>query len=100
MKDFFLGQTHVDLINVDEALSIYESLKKAGFNKSCHIKTQEAVAQHNRRGIYSVLFAIVLSLLSKMFLCTVSLLSQHCFPGVNFTANGDASVILKDVSVN
>nr|CAB3229174.1 cell division cycle protein 23 homolog [Phallusia mammillata] len=49
MKDFFLAQTHVDLINAEEALNIYDSLKKCGFPESCHIKTQEAIAQHNRR---------------------------------------------------
>ncbi|XP_078488584.1 cell division cycle protein 23 homolog [Ciona intestinalis] len=49
MKDFFLAQTHGDLINADEALNLYELLKKAGFQESCHIKTQEAISQHNRR---------------------------------------------------
>lgn len=52
MKDFFLAQTHVDLINAEEALNIYEALKKCGFSGSCHIKTQEAIAQHNRRGAF------------------------------------------------
>ena len=50
MKDFFLAQTHVDLINADEALAIYNSLKSSGFEKSVHIKTQEAIAHHNKRG--------------------------------------------------
>ena len=49
MKDFFRAQTHVDLINAEEALIIYDQLKTAGFEKSFHIKTQEAIAHHNRR---------------------------------------------------
>lgn len=50
MKEFFIAQTNVDLTNADDALAVYESLKTAGFEKSYHIKTQEAVAHHNRRG--------------------------------------------------
>ena len=50
MKEFFFAQTHVDLINADDALAIYDSLKSSGFEKSYHIKTQEAIAHHNRRG--------------------------------------------------
>ena len=51
MKDFFMAQTHVDLINADDALVIYDNLKTAGFERSFHIKTQEAIARHNRRGM-------------------------------------------------
>ena len=50
MKEFFFAQTHVDLINADDALVIYDKLKTVGFEKNFHIRTQEAIAHHNRRG--------------------------------------------------
>ena len=50
IKEFFIAQTNVDLLNADDALAVYNTLKTAGFDKSFHIKTQEAIAHHNRRG--------------------------------------------------
>lgn len=49
MRDFFQALTNVDLINTDEAMPIYNELKQAGFETSKHIKTQEAIAHHNKR---------------------------------------------------
>ncbi|XP_077967695.1 cell division cycle protein 23 homolog [Styela clava] len=49
MRDFFLALTNVDLINTDDAIPIYNELKLAGFAESTHIKTQEAMAHHNKR---------------------------------------------------
>lgn len=49
MRDFFFALTHVDLINTDDATPIYSELKLSGFSDSNHIKTQEAIAHHNKR---------------------------------------------------
>lgn len=49
MRDFFFALTHVDLINIDDAFPIYNDLKLNGFSDSKHIKTQEAIAHHNKR---------------------------------------------------
>lgn len=56
IKDFFMAHMYTELQMIKEALQKYQNLIEAGFSKSTYIISQIAVAYHNIRGLFSILF--------------------------------------------
>ena len=52
IRDLFVAQTNSDPTLGTQAIRIFKLLRNCGFNDCIHVKTKEAVAYYDRRGIF------------------------------------------------
>ncbi|KAK2155810.1 hypothetical protein LSH36_230g00037 [Paralvinella palmiformis] len=57
LKQFFLGQTYLELQIIDEALKIYQDLINNGFSNSTYVKAQMALVHHHNTDVDSAMKA-------------------------------------------
>lgn len=53
MKHFFMAHMYLELQLIDEGLSLYNQLQKAGFKTNGYVLAQTAIAVHYRRGNFN-----------------------------------------------